>query len=220
MDDYTYTRIQSERERKNLAHQGRSKKNGSKSRKCSLPSDHLTPKQLKALNGEVFTFAMNRPCKFEDLQQIDKTLIEEYLYTITDRFNATVVCISRMLGIPEATFYRWATENHINRPTRRSKFMTPEESQSWNDWLAQFGWSSGYHKPELYPVEFLTADTEEITAEPKETSTEKATTEIDFGNLLTSFTAKINNPEQLDELCRVMRDMLSRGSSISIKVEI
>lgn len=215
MDDYTYARIQDEKERRNLAHQARKMKNGSKSRKCSLPCDHLTPKQLRALNGEVFTFAMNRPCRFEDLMQVDKSLIEEYLYTITDRFNPTVVCVSRMLGIPETSFYKWVAENNISRPTRRSKFMSPEESQAWNDWLAAFGWNSGYHKLEQYPVNAEASSSEEeevtITAEDSEPK-------VGFGKLLTSFTATVETAEQLDELVQLLGNMLSSGS-LSITVE-
>ena len=48
MDDFTYDCWQ----KKQLAQQARHRKRGSKSRKCSLPSDNLTKKQWKERNGK------------------------------------------------------------------------------------------------------------------------------------------------------------------------
>lgn len=214
MDDYTYTRIQAERERKNLAHQGRSKKNGSKSRKCSLPSDHLTPKQIKAMNGEVSTFALNKPCTVEVLKITDPEIVEEYLQHLADRFNVTTVCVSRMLGMGEAGLYKLIRELGIRKPTRKSKFMTNEESEMWNAWLAQFGWESGYHRPELYPV-----DTQNI--EPEETKVEDNSTEPSDSltlDMLSSFTAEIHNPQQLNRLTALLATMLDKHGKLTLNV--
>lgn len=214
MDDYTYTRIQAERERKNLAHQGRSKKNGSKSRRCSLPCDNLTPKQLRAMNSEVTTFALNKPCTCEVLKITDPEIVEEYLQHLADRFNVTTVCVSRMLGMGEAGLYKLIRELGIRKPTRKSKFMSDEESQSWNNWLAAFGWESGYHRPELYPV-----DTQNI--EPEETKVEDNSTEPSDSltlDMLSSFTAEIHNPQQLNRLTALLATMLDKHGKLILNV--
>lgn len=56
MDDFTYDCWQ----KKQLAQQARHRKRGSKSRKCSLPSDSLTKKQWKERNGKTLSINLNR----------------------------------------------------------------------------------------------------------------------------------------------------------------
>lgn len=59
MDDFTYDCWQ----KKQLAQQARHRKRGSKSRKCSLPSDNLTKKQWKERNGKTLSINLNQPNK-------------------------------------------------------------------------------------------------------------------------------------------------------------
>lgn len=49
------------REKKSIASGARHRVNGSKSKRCTLPSDYLTPAQRKKLNGEVYTVNLNKP---------------------------------------------------------------------------------------------------------------------------------------------------------------
>lgn len=58
------------KERKQLVYGSRHRVNGSKSKKCSLPSDSLTPSQRKKLDGVVVTVAMNKSMTYEDFKRL------------------------------------------------------------------------------------------------------------------------------------------------------
>lgn len=75
MDDFTYDCWQ----KKQLAQQARHRKRGSKSRKCSLPSDNLTKKQWKERNGKTLSINLNQPTSWEIFKEVSKPTQEEYL---------------------------------------------------------------------------------------------------------------------------------------------
>lgn len=58
MTDEKYVFIETEKERKRNGRGAFNKKNGSKSKKCTLPYEYLTNKQKKELNGEVMNYKM------------------------------------------------------------------------------------------------------------------------------------------------------------------
>ena len=60
MTDEEYLFRQTERETKRTARGAAAKKCGSKSKKCSLPSDYLSAKQRKGLNGKVMEYKSYR----------------------------------------------------------------------------------------------------------------------------------------------------------------
>ena len=50
------------------------RKRGSRSKKCSLPSDNLTPKQLRDLNGEVTVYNLGQPMTQEEYDRLPDDL--------------------------------------------------------------------------------------------------------------------------------------------------
>ena len=73
MDDFTYDCWQ----KKQLAQQARHRKRGSKSRKCSLPSDSLTKKQWKERNGKTLSINLNQPTSWEIFKEVSKQTQED-----------------------------------------------------------------------------------------------------------------------------------------------
>ena len=59
MTDEEYIFRQTERERKRDGRGAFNRVCGSKSKKCSLPSDHMTRKEIIAMSGEVQTYTLN-----------------------------------------------------------------------------------------------------------------------------------------------------------------
>ena len=57
------------RERKRLVSSARHKKNGSKSKRCSLPSDHLTERQWKARCGEIMEYKLSSPVPWAEFKR-------------------------------------------------------------------------------------------------------------------------------------------------------
>ena len=67
------------REKKSIASGAKHRKGGSKSKKCTLPSDNLTAKEKKALNGDLHTLNFDKVYSIDELEIFSKQTQKEYL---------------------------------------------------------------------------------------------------------------------------------------------
>lgn len=102
-------------ERKSMANSARRRVNGSKSRKCSLPSDNLTPAQKRKLNGPCVTYAINRPMDWETFKAMPKDLKADHISYIQTRFEVGVATIGQtVFGIAQPTLRAYLANNGIH----------------------------------------------------------------------------------------------------------
>lgn len=94
MKDETYLYISEVRDRKTLARNGRYKKNGCKSKKCTLPTDYRSRKEIAAMNGEVKSFKMTDFYTWEDFLGMSEDIQIEYLQGIVKRYKCSLSAIS------------------------------------------------------------------------------------------------------------------------------
>ena len=90
MNDFDYDVLQ----KKRTAAGARHMKRGSRSKRCSLPSDHLTPAQLKRRNGPVSTYKLDAPMRWDDFKAMPVDLQKKYLTNLVETYGAT----NEMLG--------------------------------------------------------------------------------------------------------------------------
>ena len=90
MNDFDYDVLQ----KKRIAAGARHMKRGSRSKRCSLPSDNLTPAQLKRRNGPVSTYKLDAPMRWDDFKAMPADLQKKYLTNLVETYGAT----NEMLG--------------------------------------------------------------------------------------------------------------------------
>ena len=90
MNDFDYDVLQ----KKRTAAGARHMKRGSRSKRCSLPSDNLTPAQLKRRNGPVSTYKLDAPMRWDDFKAMPVDLQKQYLTNLVETYGAT----NEMLG--------------------------------------------------------------------------------------------------------------------------
>ena len=157
MDDFTYDCAQ----KKRIARGAFNMKRGSKSRKCSLPSDHLTPKQLKERNGPVMKYTMNAPMSWEVFKSMPLDLQQKYLDSLFSRFNVGSSIISRdLFNQSSATLGAYAKRKGLKSPC--GERLSTTEREVWESWL--------YPSVPQYAEEF--DEPEEETEEPVEETPE------------------------------------------------
>ena len=127
MQDETYTFIQTVRDRKAVAHSARYKKNGSKSRKCTLPSDYLTPAEKRRRNSAVQAYTMNEPHTKKELNTWPEDLQREYIKGIIDQFHPSNKDLGLMLGTAETTTCMYVRKLGLKNPIR----PTPGERENF-----------------------------------------------------------------------------------------
>ncbi len=121
MQDETYTFIQTVRDRKTVAHSARYRKVGSKSRKCTLPSDYLTAAEKKRRNSAVQTYTMNTPHTKKELDSWPVDLRTKYIANLIERYCPANKDLGEMLGVSETTACTYLRKLGLRNPIRPTR---------------------------------------------------------------------------------------------------
>lgn len=133
MNDFDYDVLQ----KKRLARNALAKKNGSRSKKCTLPSDYLTAKQWKERNGEVVTVKMNRPLDWKSFKKLSHSLQVEYLNKQIKEYGCNAQDMAKMFDVNSSTFFSYYYRNGLKANfARGSKGMSKEQRKMWELFLA------------------------------------------------------------------------------------
>jgi hypothetical protein len=108
MTDEKYTLISDIKSKKAAARGAFARKGGSRSKRCSLPSDNLTPAQLKRRNSQVTTVKLNQPITYAELQTLTPSLKFLYLDNLIHHYKARRIDLVTMLKITQRTFSKMA----------------------------------------------------------------------------------------------------------------
>ena len=132
MNDFDYDVLQ----KKRTAAGARHMKRGSRSKRCSLPSDNLTPAQLKRRNGPVSTYKLDEPMRWDDFKAMPVDLQKQYLTNLVETYNVSIFKIADMLGVNTMTITRLRESLGI---TVKAKGGTRQENyEKWRRWEDEF----------------------------------------------------------------------------------
>lgn len=135
MDEIERELVAEIRQRKNIGQQARHKKCGSRSRKCRLPSDHMTKKQLKGLNGEVMTYNLSKPMKWAEFKYMPRDLQLQYLTKLHNEHGANQRDVADMLGLAKGTLSSYCKRHDLRVFPHTGGFKAPEETAKWQAFL-------------------------------------------------------------------------------------
>ena len=130
MNDFDYN----VKEKKRIAAGARARKCGSKSKRCTLPSDYLTPKQKKGLNGEVKTYNLSAPMTYGEFRDMPEDLQREYLTKLYTDWCISLTEISKMLKCSPETVRQACKQFGINTANRGHR-ASYTQMQHWYNWL-------------------------------------------------------------------------------------
>lgn len=132
MNDFDFDVMQKKRIANNAAHM----KRGSKSKKCSLPSDHMTPAEWKRRNGPVSTYSLNKPMDWETFKSLPVDIQQSYIDILQSRFNVTTSTIGKdMFDKTPATLKAHMEKYGLKYIQMKGRNMTAEEREAWKHWL-------------------------------------------------------------------------------------
>lgn len=128
MNDFDYDVMQ----KKRTASGARHRICGSKSRKCTLPQDAMTPKQLQERNGKMKTYDLSKPMKWRDFTSMPDDLRNEYIGKLRDRFNVSTHCLADMFGTSQNTVYMHLKKMGADLSRHR---MSVEQAVEWSNFI-------------------------------------------------------------------------------------
>ena len=111
------------------------KKNGSKSKKCRLPSDSLSKKEIEKMNGECKVYNFNKPMSYSNFCAMPVDLRIKYLEMLRDKFGANQTEISKMMGVAVTTLSSHRAKFLGSKPIFRSYKHSRLDVESWNRFI-------------------------------------------------------------------------------------
>lgn len=127
MTDEEFVLRQEIRERKAMGRGAYHKKNGSKSKYCSLPSDHLTNAEKKRRNGKVKTYNISRVItNYEDFKQLPPDLMRTYIINCRERFGAMGTDIASSMDVQHKTFNAFIGRRNLGIGKSGRRKLSPD----------------------------------------------------------------------------------------------
>lgn len=71
--------------------------------KVIFPSDYLTRKEREAMNGEIKTYALNRPMRWKEFKLLPDDVRREYIENLQKRFDVQQKDLAAMFGVSVQT---------------------------------------------------------------------------------------------------------------------
>ena len=175
MKDTEYLFTQTSRERKQLARNAKYKKNGSKSRRCTLPSDNLTPSQKKGLSGPMLTYNLDQPHTLAELKDWPTDLRHEYMNKLIHTYLPDNLSLSLMLGCKQSSI-SYILDRHfdIRRPRSYTPSKDPATLRQWEQFIGV--------APDPEPIP------EPVTPTPEPVVQHRASSPIAYDTISVSFT--------------------------------
>ena len=121
--------------KKRIARGAAARKCGSKSRRCTLPSDYLTDAQKKARNGKMSTYNLSKPMTYEQFKLMPRDLQREYLLKLRNDMHASTRVIAQMFGCSDETV-RVVIRNLGIDTGGKKMYMNLDQLLRWNNWLS------------------------------------------------------------------------------------
>lgn len=135
MTNERYVYQQDIKERKSAGTGAFHKKNGSKSKKVTFPSDYMTNKERKAMNSSVTTYNLNRPIKVLGVfRSMPIDIQQEYLQKLEDRFHPTFQDIASMFGVSDQTLRFYFRQDGIKWDAHRGR-KSVADTDEWKEFL-------------------------------------------------------------------------------------
>lgn len=121
MKDEEYLFFADCREKKTIARSARNARTHcGKGGRVRLPSDNMTKKELKAMNGKCETYRLNQPMTWEEFKRMPDEHKVTYIKLLRQKWNVPDSRLAEMLGVHKVTFCRWTNTLGVNIGQKRS----------------------------------------------------------------------------------------------------
>lgn len=131
MNDFDYDVMQ----KKKTASGAKHRVNGSKSRKCTLRTDYMTPSQIKKQNGAVISYNINKPMDWKTFKSLPDEAFSDYMTQLGKRFRLNYSVLGKMLGVSSESVRVYMKGKSGSFPFESHKRLTDAEKAAWDSFL-------------------------------------------------------------------------------------
>lgn len=105
--------------------------------KVIFPSDYLTRKEREAMNGEVKTYAINRPMRWKAYKSMPGEIQAEYFRALVEKHGGTQQKLSIMFGVSSETVRLEARKFNVKFGGYHNPDIRAERCLAWEAFLNQ-----------------------------------------------------------------------------------
>lgn len=197
--------------KKSIAHSAMKRKCGSKSKKCSLPSDRISTKQWNERCGDIVSYQLGKPMTWKEFGKLPKDIKEEYLNNLISKYSANARNMADMFDVSVATIFRVVKNEGLNVRFQKGRHPTGFEAEQFKKFLTG-------NLDDVY--EQLTVQNENTAelcneAEKDQQSIEGVEKE-QTGTRLDSFTMNFSGEIDVDMVANSLRYILGKGRKAKI----
>lgn len=114
MTDEAYVFNETNRERAIIRQSARYKKNGSKSKKCTLEVDRMTAKQIEKQHGEIVSCKMSDFYTYEEFRKFPKDIQVEYINYLIGKYGIGIGTIgNHLFHLTHGVLYMHLQRNNL-----------------------------------------------------------------------------------------------------------
>lgn len=213
MNDFEYECMQ----RKRLASQVKYRKRGSRSKKCSLPSDGMTHKQWKERCGQILSYNLSKAICWSDFKNLPISAQTEYITKLQNQYGVTAKDLAKMFGVTPITVRKHVDTNALEVSFPKGHAMDREKRDAWSRFLAG-GLDSDVNQEDAAKQE--TTETQNIddivdSSGIQDESDEKPD---NIGMKMSSFTVRFDGEISVDMIANSLKMILGSRSSGSVEV--
>lgn len=181
------------------------RKNGSKSKKCSLPSDNMTQAQWKKRNGAVMEYRLDKPLDYEGFKRLPTDLRKKYIEILRDEHGASATSIQEMLGVSKGTIY-----TVITKDLGVSFHSGPQSAEGRRKWAA---FINGGSPDEQEPATTIAGDDQKQEEYPIE---QERHGDMAMNRFSLSFVGMIDVNAIANSLRRIIGDQMNGSVEITV----
>lgn len=143
MPDEQYVMISDSIEKKKIAHSSHNRKTHcGKGGRVKFPSDYLSKKELKAMNGEVKSYNLNRPMTWEEFRSMPQDLQIMYIKKLRNEFGVPDIVLSKAMGICKSSFSKAMRDLNLSlgksAGATGKKWLNSEKSSKFYEYWNKF----------------------------------------------------------------------------------
>ena len=140
MTDVEYTLAETNRERSIIKRSAYCKKGGSKSKKCKLPHEYLTRKELEAMNGECRNYQLRKVYSWEEFLKMPAYVQVDYINHYIEKFNVGMtVLATHLFGTCRTSLYMYCKKHNLlgQIQEKKGRPCTRREVEALKEYVAR-----------------------------------------------------------------------------------
>lgn len=143
MPDEQYVMISDSIEKKKIAHSSHNRKaHCGKGGRVKFPSDYLSKKELKAMNGDVKSYNLNRPMTWEEFRSMPQDLQIMYIKKLRNEFGVPDIVLSKAMGVCKSSFSKAMRDLNLSlgksAGATGKKWLNSEKSSKFSEYWNKF----------------------------------------------------------------------------------